>query len=249
MKRSLTDDNHSHDNSKKFCTPTERSPQQQQDSTHSFVTMSAIVLNHVHDIIRDLDQGHLDHCLSKQLTRDTLDNLQPADAELASTLDAALKNIAQRQLMLETDNLRYRIAIQQQYQLLTAAQGDDDKATTKNNANNSEEQQLPKPTKTTSKVTTKSDEQYNNDNNLTTTTKKIGTTSEDGLSTIKDSSLLEKMQPHNRSPMLSMPTSTTPTGYFCKYLSFSFFYSILLYPVTISFVCRQRNKEEECLCT
>ncbi|KAG2225399.1 hypothetical protein INT45_010035 [Circinella minor] len=214
MKRSLTDDNHSHDNSKKFCTPTERSPQQQQDSTHSSVTMSAIVLNHVRDIIRDLDQGHLDHCLSKQLTRDTLDNLQPADAELASTLDAALKNIAQRQLMLETDNLRYRIAIQQQYQLLTAAQGDDDKTTAKNNGNNSEEQQLPKPTKNTSKITTKSDEQYNSDNNITTTTKKIGTTSEDGLSTIKDSSLLEKMQPHNRSPMLSMPTSAAPTGYF-----------------------------------
>ncbi|KAI9497301.1 hypothetical protein BDB00DRAFT_868740 [Zychaea mexicana] len=227
MKRSL-DDNHSHD-SKKFCSPTERSPQQQQQQQSNSVTMSATVLDYVRDIIQDLDQRHLDHCLSKQLTRDTLGNLQPADAELASTLDAALKRIAQYQLMLETDNLRYRIAIQQQYQLLTGAQGDDDKnasAVSKNNLNNTtrnnnDQQQSPTPTTTTTSkpATTKSDQEPDHaDNNNTTaataTTKKVAMTPEDGISTIRDSSLLEKMQPHNRSPMLSMPTATTPTGYF-----------------------------------
>ncbi|CDH53201.1 gaf sensor hybrid histidine kinase [Lichtheimia corymbifera JMRC:FSU:9682] len=250
MKRSFTDDTRAND-CKKHCSHLNENESDvqslqppDQPSTTTDIDMSTFVLNYVRDIVRDLDQGHLDHCLSKQLDRDTLDKLQPEEVEVATTLDTALKNIAQKQLMLETDNLRYRIAIQQQYQLLTATQCESSEDLTANKtptapaaattiippsasslasssasaSNNDQEHdittttEMPPPTPTT----TTSTETNTKIENPTTTTETMATP-EHGISTIRDSSMLEKMQPHNRSPMLSMPTSSStasPTGYF-----------------------------------
>lgn len=187
-------------------------------------TMSAVVLDYVHDIVQDLDQGHLDRCLSKHLARDTLDNLHPPDAELASSLDAALKSIAQRQLMLQTENLRYRIAIQQQHQLLTAQ-----------HEQHAEDKKDDEPAPRTS---TTNDETASRKNSLVTP--------EDGISTIKDSSMLDKMHhsctSQNRSPHppASNTNATQSTGYFCKLSSLSFFFA---------FVCpRHTFSETSCLC-
>lgn len=255
MKRSFTDDTRAN-NCKKHCSHLNENesdvqslqpPPDQPSTTTTDIDMSTFVLNYVRDIVRDLDQGHLDHCLSKQLDRDTLDKLQPEEVEVATTLDTALKNIAQKQLMLETDNLRYRIAIQQQYQLLTATQCESSEDLTANKtptapaaattiippsasslasssasaSNNDQEHdittttEMPPPTPTT----TTSTETNTKIENPTTTTTETMATPEHGISTIRDSSMLEKMQPHNRSPMLSMPTSSStasPTGYFGK---------------------------------
>lgn len=247
MKRSFTDDTRANNCKKHRSHLNEKEPdvqsfQQKDQPSSANNDMSALVLNYVRDIVRDLDQGHLDHCLSKQLDRDTLDKLQPEEVDMATALDTALKNIAQKQLMLETDNLRYRIAIQQQYQLLTASQCESSEditaktppatstataaantiipssslASSASASNNQEHDitatEMPPPTPTT----TTSTETNTKIGNPTTTAAMA--TPEHGISTIRDSSMLEKMQPHNRSPMLSMPTSNTvsPTGYFGK---------------------------------
>ncbi|KAI9322772.1 hypothetical protein BX666DRAFT_657927 [Dichotomocladium elegans] len=215
MKRSFSDDFRSSKPCKKVCSKSQNENEcycLHAISPGPSSTMSVTVLNYVRDIVRDLDQGHLDHCLSKQLGRDTLNCLRPEEAELASSLDAALKNIAQRQLMLETDNLRYRIALKQQYQLLTAGrheQQQPDELCTKEPSTTQKEEidsamLAPTTTTATSEETAKSE---------IPAPIKPSLTPEDCLPTIEDSSLLEKLRPHERDHILCMPASTS-TGYF-----------------------------------
>ncbi|KAI8064161.1 hypothetical protein BC940DRAFT_321266 [Gongronella butleri] len=76
-------------------------------------------LDYVHNMIQYLDQGNLDHCLSQRLPDVFLDDDDESkdkndERAMLRYMDSALKNIAQRQLQLETENLRYRISIQQQ---------------------------------------------------------------------------------------------------------------------------------------
>ena len=73
-------------------------------------------LEDIKDMVLRLDKGDLEYCITKTLPEQSI----PDDGDDISTLlQKALKNIAQRQLKLETENKRYRIAIKQQHHLLT----------------------------------------------------------------------------------------------------------------------------------
>ncbi len=121
MKRSCTGDNSPiikkkvRDNNEELTTPTPTTPTPTP-------TLDMSVLRYVHDLVHNLEQGNIDHCLSNtnNKTENILQQLSKQDADLFNALDLNLKKIAQRQLQLETENLRCRIMIQQQHQLLTA---------------------------------------------------------------------------------------------------------------------------------
>lgn len=92
-------------------------------------TMS--VIQYIHDLVNNLEQGNIDHCLSNAIDMSNFDELSKTDSDLLNALDLNLKKIAQRQLQLETENLRSRIMIQQQHQLLTA-HGHEEKVMSRN---------------------------------------------------------------------------------------------------------------------
>jgi hypothetical protein len=78
------------------------------------------VLEYIHNLVHNLEQGNIDHCLSStNNSTDLTEQLNTRDSDLFNALESNLKKIAQRQLQLETENLRCRIMIQQQHQLLT----------------------------------------------------------------------------------------------------------------------------------
>lgn len=150
--------------------------------------MSTTVLSYIQDVVHSLDKGRIDQCLSNKLSPDTLDQLDSKHAEIATALDAALKNIAQRQLQLETENLRYRIAIQQQHQLLTCQQNDREYDQHHEDTNNDEDT-VPLPTSSSSSsstmLVTNQDSTQQADSHMTP---------EDGIPTVQDASLIERMQ-------------------------------------------------------
>lgn len=147
--------------------------------------MSTTVLTYIQDVVHSLDKGRIDQCLSNKLSPDTLDQLDSKHAEIATALDAALKNIAQRQLQLETENLRYRIAIQQQHQLLTCQQNDREEYDQHHEDTNNDEDTVPLPTSSTVLVTNQDSTQQQADSHMTP---------EDGIPTVQDASLIERMQ-------------------------------------------------------
>ncbi|KAG0180658.1 hypothetical protein DFQ28_002932 [Apophysomyces sp. BC1034] len=153
--------------------------------------MSAAVLRHVHDIVHNLDQNKIDYCLSNHLPPETLNHLSPKDAELAKSLETALKNIAQRQLQLEADNLRYRIAMEQQRRLLVS-QCDHE-------GPHSKQDDLD----TSSSKCQEAEEEENNEYHLPESASPM--TPEHGIQTIKNSSMLDKMQASYRQ-IVSLPT-------------------------------------------
>ncbi|KAI8374774.1 hypothetical protein BD560DRAFT_350077 [Blakeslea trispora] len=125
---------------------------------------SISVLRYVYDLVHNLEQGNIDHCLSHSIDPSQLDeSLSKTDTDLLNTLNLNLKKIAQRQLQLETENLRSRIMIQQQHQLLTTSNHED-----KDCADSKEDQE--------------DKERLEN------------TTPEDSLTSVHDSSLLEKLE-------------------------------------------------------
>ncbi|KAI7901643.1 uncharacterized protein BX663DRAFT_543988 [Cokeromyces recurvatus] len=133
------------------------------------------LLSYIHDLVHNLEQGDIDHCLSNSIDTSKLgDKLSKQDSEKLSSIDLMLKKIAQRQLQLETENLRSRIMIQQQHQLLTAH---DHEETSHTNNRHSSNHTI--------------------------------TSDEDNLTTIHDSSLLEKLENSYRQLQ-----PETPTGYF-----------------------------------
>lgn len=81
------------------------------------------VLTYIHDFVYNLEQGNIDNCLSNSI--DISKSLTKQDADLFNAIDLNLKKIAQRQLQLESENLRSRIMIQQQHQLLTTQSHED----------------------------------------------------------------------------------------------------------------------------
>ncbi|KAI8091184.1 uncharacterized protein B0P05DRAFT_256833 [Gilbertella persicaria] len=128
---------------------------------------SSSVLCYVHDLVHNLEQGNIDHCLSNSIDFSLFnEKLSKSDSDLLTALDLNLKKIAQRQLQLETENLRSRIMIQQQHQLLTAP-GHEEKVTNHEKTNK---------------------KQQDNSQRLK------NTTSEDDLTSVHDSSLLEKLE-------------------------------------------------------
>ena len=127
---------------------------------------SMSVIRYVYGLVHNLEQGNIDHCLSHSIDSSQFDEtLSAADTDLLNALDSNLKKIAQRQLQLETENLRSRIMIQQQHQLLTAS--------------NHEEKDHSESSKGPSQE----------DKERTT-----NTTPEDSLTSVHDSSLLEKLE-------------------------------------------------------
>lgn len=90
------------------------------------------VLSYIHELVYNLEQGNIDHCLSNSIDLTPITNtLDKKEIDLFNALESNLKKIAQRQLQLETENLRSRIMIQQQHQLLTT-QGHEEKVTPSN---------------------------------------------------------------------------------------------------------------------
>ena len=179
MKRSCTGDNSPiikkkvRDSNKG--TPSTPTPVETIESTPSDMSL----LRYVHDLVQNLEQGNIDHCLSNNKTDHFVQDLSEQDAELFKALDLNLKKIAQRQLQLETENLRCRIMIQQQHQLLTA-------------------------TPIHQEETAKKDEKNNND-----------ATSEDNLTSVHDTSLLEKLETSYRQMPHTIP-ELPQGGYFGK---------------------------------
>lgn len=146
------------------------------------------VLEYVHQLVDNLEQGNIDNCLSNNSSdfSTILQQLSKSDADLFTQLDLNIRKIAQRQLQLETENLRCRIMIQQQHQLLTS---------TTTTPNHHEEEKVMHKTNTT-------------ENNHTTTT-----TSEDDLTSVHDTSLLENLETSYRH-MPELPQG----GYFGAYI-------------------------------
>ncbi|CAO3676398.1 unnamed protein product [Rhizopus microsporus] len=145
------------------------------------------LLSYIHSLVQNVEQGNIDQCLSNSIESNTIyKELNEKDAELLKQLDLNLKKIAQRQLHLETENLRCRIMIQQQHQLFTS--------------HDHEEKSI-----------------------ITSQTKEEGATPEDELTSIHDSSLLDKLESsyhHEPATTTTSVTTTTasssniPEGYF-----------------------------------
>lgn len=94
-----------------------------QEANHHFEMSNA--LEQIKDMVVHLDKGDLEYCLSQQPTQSNQDEKEDECSEqdnISLLLHKALKNIAKRELKLETENKRYRIAIKQQHQLLTQHQ-------------------------------------------------------------------------------------------------------------------------------
>lgn len=72
----------------------------------------ATTLEQLKDMVLHLDKGDLDYCITQPIPDEE-------DEDVSILLHKALRSIAQRQLKLETENKRYRIAIKQQHHLLT----------------------------------------------------------------------------------------------------------------------------------
>lgn len=161
-------------------------------TTTTTKTSDMSVLRYVHDLVHNLEQGNIDHCLSNNnntKTENLLEQLSKEDADLFNALELNLKKIAQRQLQLETENLRCRIMIQQQHQLLTAIP-----------TSHHEEP------KVTHNKTKKIEEIKEND-------EETNTTSEDNLTSVHDSSLLEKLEASYRQMPNTIP-ELPQGGYF-----------------------------------
>ncbi|KAI9258687.1 hypothetical protein EDC94DRAFT_649616 [Helicostylum pulchrum] len=141
------------------------------------------VLEYVHKLVNNLEQGNIDNCLSNNSTdfSSIIQQLSKPDADLFTTLDFNIKKIAQRQLQLETENLRCRIMIQQQHQLLT-------NTTT---PNHHEEE----------KVMHQNNNNSTNNNKTNTTTSQENSTSEDNLTSVRDTCLLEKLETSYREQL------------------------------------------------
>lgn len=195
---------------------------------------SFAVLQYFYEMIQDLDQGHLDQCLSKQLSCDALSTEETA---LASAMDTALKKVAQRQLRLETDNLRYRIAMQQQHQILASQYEEEEKVkpVSRSNSDNDEKKDGSGGENGDTKQSNDDKREDSSDSDDDSKKRQVSSeernvssssssssvheneeTPEDGLVTIKESSILEKISSSDCSPVLPTSNLTSPSGYFGK---------------------------------
>ncbi|RCH98159.1 hypothetical protein CU097_014250 [Rhizopus azygosporus] len=134
------------------------------------------LLSYIHSLVQNVEQGNIDQCLSNSIESNSIyKELNEKDAELLKQLDLNLKKIAQRQLHLETENLRCRIMIQQQHQLFTS--------------HDHEEKSI-----------------------ITSQVKEEGATPEDELTSIHDSSLLDKLESSYHHEPTTTTTSVTTTA-------------------------------------
>ncbi|CAO3597275.1 unnamed protein product [Absidia cylindrospora] len=156
-------------------------------------TMDAI--QYVHDMVRHLDQGNIDHCLSQRLPDNS--NLDATQLELLQYMDSALKNIAQRQLQLETENLRHG----HQHLLYQS----------NNNSNRIVEILEETDDEDSKDCTSPRRRQYQYPSSTTTNTDSTNVTPEESMPpSLLDSSLMDKMHSCQPIPSLSaVPQSST----------------------------------------
>ncbi|OAD09248.1 hypothetical protein MUCCIDRAFT_158468 [Mucor lusitanicus CBS 277.49] len=131
------------------------------------------IMEQIKDMVLRLDKGDLDFCISQTppaqpSIHSDQDGNDDDDADISIALHKALKNIAQRQLKLETENKRYQIAIKQQHHLLTQQQ--------------QQQQQQ-----------SKNDQEQEQEENESVVNKSSGTP-EDCISSFRQSPMLEKLQ-------------------------------------------------------
>ncbi|KAG2232028.1 hypothetical protein INT48_000583 [Thamnidium elegans] len=105
MKRSTTGD---FSTNKKLCL----SSSPNNNNNNNINSKMTSTMEHLKDMILNLDKGDLDYCITQPIPNDD-------DQDVTILLHKALRSIANRQLKLETENKRYRIAIKQQHHLLT----------------------------------------------------------------------------------------------------------------------------------
>jgi antitoxin component of MazEF toxin-antitoxin module len=142
------------------------------------------ILEHFQDIALHLDKGELDYCITKRAP-----NTENTEYDsIARSLHTALKSIAQKQLKLETENLRFRIAIKQQHHLLTlhdnyhSIEQDDPEEEEDDDDDDDDDE----------------DEQHNLDLIVNTDThnivKDVQATPEDNLDSFRESPMIDKLQ-------------------------------------------------------
>ena len=158
--------------------------------------MGTVVLPYIHDLLQNFEQGHYDQCLKGTPTPSNLHELSSKDTETLNAIETSLKSLVERHVRLETENLRYQVALRQQQQLLCNA-GKRDTMTKAQDASS-----LALPTHTSSASTEKQP----------VPTSALPITPEDGIWTMKDASVLDKVKTNSHVfPPLSL------AGYFCKF--------------------------------
>lgn len=182
-------------------------------------TMDAI--QYVHNLVRHLDQGNIDNCLSQRLpdaNATDYSTMDPAHLEMLHYMDSALKNIAQRQLQLETENLRYRIGMEHQHLLYKSNSIEEPVGTTPyleevDDDDDDDEEQ----TRTTRR---RRHNQYSSSTTTTTTTDSTNITPEENMPpSLLDSSLVDKMH-SSCQPIPPLPTVSQSSTYFGKLIVF-----------------------------
>jgi hypothetical protein len=143
--------------------------------------MTSAILSHINTLAHSLASGDFNHCLTVCGDTPSLDGLDTIDSDYTLSIVDALRTVAQRQVTLETENLRYRIAIQQQHQLLTCnsdtiTHNNTGDATGRSNNNGGTLNRTPTPSLSLTQVATERP------------------TSENDLLSVADSSLLERLQ-------------------------------------------------------
>ncbi|ORZ23063.1 hypothetical protein BCR42DRAFT_446788 [Absidia repens] len=159
-------------------------------------------IQYVHDMVRHLDQGNIDHCLSQRLPdNSTLDATQ---LEMLKYMDSALKNIAQRQLQLETENLRYRIGMEHQHLLYQSNNNNSDRIVEiVEETDDEDNKDLPSSRR----------HQYQYPSSTTTNTDSTNVTPEENMPpSLLDSSLMDKM--HSCQPIPSLSAVSQSSAYF-----------------------------------
>lgn len=81
--------------------------------------MGTVVLPYINDLLQNFEQGHYDQCLKG--SPPAYDQLSAEDRKSISAIEATIKSLVERHVRLETENLRYQVALRQQQQLLSAA--------------------------------------------------------------------------------------------------------------------------------
>ncbi|KAI8078779.1 uncharacterized protein BX664DRAFT_303598 [Halteromyces radiatus] len=216
MKRSSSDDLHIRLHKKPYSsthsslsnTKSNTTSDIQSDTTGSLITdnknNNMDVIKYVHEMVRHLDQGNIDHCLSQSLP-DTLqdkETMDPTQLEMLQYMDSALKNIAHRQLQLETENLRYRIGMEHQH-LLYKSNGLDDSTPTPTPVLEEEEEQRQQD---------RTNRRYQYPSSTITLDSANVTPEENMPPSLLDSSLVDKM--HAFQPIPPLPTVSQSSTYF-----------------------------------
>ncbi|CAO3598673.1 unnamed protein product [Absidia cylindrospora] len=175
MKRSSVDNPQISTTTKKHCS----SPITIASNTSIDSHMTSI-LSHINSLALSLKKGDVNACITTCLDNSCLEALDSIDKDSAQSTIAALKSIAQRQVALETENLRYRIAIKQQHQLLTC-NNNNNSSNNGNNENSNGESFNKAPILSTSST-------------MSTQLSVEKPTPENELLSVNDFSLLEKLQ-------------------------------------------------------